>query len=843
MAVKRIFLIDGHSYLYRAFHATPYLANSKGLPTNAAYAFTNMLRKLLNEQKPDDVIAVFDSKAPSFREEIFKEYKATRPPMPSNMPVQIPYVKKIIEAMGIPIVEEEGFEADDVIGTLVEKLKEKDVELYLVTGDKDMMQFVSENIFVLDSMKGVVLGEQEVTEKFGVKPALIPDFLALCGDTSDNIPGVLGIGEKTARELVSNLGTIEEIYEHLDKVTREAVKAKLNANRDNAFMSKKLATIRLDVPLRESVSYLTMKEQDTAALRRLFRELEFTNLYRELKKEGNGKRQWKEGAIGELKKERVSAAVELSGKGAYQVYLDAFAASDGESVFFSRAEKELFEIMAAAKEVIVHGLKPLLVLAKKAKATSPDTCFDTMLASYLINPLRKEYAIDGVLEEFLDSDLSGGSPDELLKERAFLLHDLAQVLSRKMEEDGLLDLFRNVEMPLVDVLAEMEFYGVKVDRQALLALSNDFDKRLNTIMKRVYELAEETFNINSPQQLGRILFDKLNLPPVKKTKTAYSTDTEVLQALAPLHALPSEVLQYRTLSKLKNTYIDVLPLLINGETGRIHASFNQMVVATGRLSSSDPNLQNIPIRGDEGRKIREAFVAEDGFILLSADYSQIELRVLAHMSRDELLLEAFSKDEDIHSRVAQEVFRVGPTGVTSEMRRTAKVINFGVVYGISGFGLAKELGVSPREAQIYIDGYFQRHKGVQAYIDATLEFARERGFVKTLLGRTRIIPEIRNPDTAVRQFGERTAVNTPLQGTAADIIKLAMVKIHKRMKEEGMASRLIIQIHDELVFEVKESELSAMKELVKHEMEHALDLAVPLRVSLGTGKNWAEAHD
>jgi DNA polymerase-1 len=843
MAAKRIFLIDGHSYLYRAFHATPYLANSKGLPTNATYAFTNMLRKLLNEQKPDNVIAVFDSKAPSFREEIFKEYKATRPPMPSNMPVQIPYVKKIIQAMGIPIVEEEGFEADDVIGTLVKKLEEKDVELYLVTGDKDMMQFVSENVLVLDSMKGVVLGEQEVTERFGVKPALIPDFLALCGDTSDNIPGVLGIGEKTARELVSSFGTIEEIYEHLDNVTREAVKAKLKANRDNAFMSKKLATIRLDVPLRESVCDLTMKEQDTGMLRRLFRELEFTNLYRELKKDGNGKREWKEVPIAELKKECVSVAAELSGKGAYQVYLNAFAASDGEAVFFSRAETELLEVMAMAGKVIVHGLKPLLVLAKKAERTGPTAAFDTMLASYLINPLRKEYAVDGLLEEFLDSDLSGGSPEELLKERAFFLHDLAEVMSRRMEENGLLDLFRDVEMPLVEVLAGMEFYGVKVDRQALLALSNDFDKRLNTIMKRVYELAAETFNINSPQQLGRILFDKLNLPPVKKTKTAYSTDTEVLQTLAPLHALPSEVLQYRTLSKLKNTYIDVLPTLINGETGRIHASFNQMVVATGRLSSSDPNLQNIPIRGDEGRKIREAFVAEDGFLLLSADYSQIELRVLAHMSRDELLLEAFSKDEDIHSRVAREVFRVGPAEVTSEMRRTAKVINFGVVYGISGFGLAKELGVSPREAQMYIDGYFQRHKGVQAYIDATVEFARERGFVKTLLGRTRIIPEIRNPDTSVRQFGERTAVNTPLQGTAADIIKLAMVKIHKRMKEAGMVSRLIIQIHDELVFEVQEPELSAMKELVKHEMEHVLEFAVPLKVSLGTGKNWAEAHD
>ncbi len=510
--------------------------------------------------------------------------------------------------------------------------------------------------------------------------------------------------------------------------------------------------------------------------------------------------------------------------------------------------------MTAAKQVIVHGLKPLLVLAKKANRDLPQDdasgypqpgvpCIDTMLAAYLLNPLRKVYALDELLEEFLDTASFGQSPMELLQDRAFLLHGLAEVLLSRMEEEGLLDLFRDVEMPLVEVLADMEFHGVKVDRQALFALSVDFDNRLNTIVKRIYELADETFNINSPQQLGRILFDKLNLPIIKKTKTSYSTDTEVLQRLAPLHALPSEVLQYRTLSKLKNTYIDVLPTLINSETGRIHASFNQMVAATGRLSSSDPNLQNIPIRGDEGRKIREAFVAQDGFLLLSADYSQIELRVLAHMSRDELLLQAFVKDEDIHSRVAQEVFRVGPEGVTAEMRRTAKVINFGVVYGISGFGLAKELGVSPREAQMYIDDYFQRHKGIQAYIDATLEFARELGFVKTLLGRIRIIPEIRNPDTAVRQFGERTAINTPLQGTAADIIKMAMVKIHKRMKAEKMASRLIIQIHDELVFEVKEAELPAMKELVKHEMEHVLELAIPLKVSLGAGRNWAEAHD
>jgi DNA polymerase-1 len=843
MAAKRIFLIDGNSLLYRAFHATPYLANSKGLPTNATYAFTNMLRKLMNEQKPDGLLVIFDSKAPSFREEIFAEYKATRPPMPSNMPAQIPYVKQIVEAMGIHMLEKEGYEADDVIGTLVERLKHEDAEIYLVTSDKDMMQFVSERVFVLDSMKGVLLGEQEVTDKFGVKPALIPDFLALCGDTSDNIPGVLGIGEKTARELVSSLGTVEEIYANLDNVKKETVRTKLRESRDNAFMSKELATIRLDVPLQFIPSDLIMKEQDSATLRRLFRELEFSGLHREIKKADQEKTEWQHKPFADLEKERLSMAIRFGGKGGYEVYLEAFSASDGMAVFFSREEKELFDALGAAREIVVHGLKPLLVLMNKSRKEVSSRFFDTMLASYLINPLRKEYGLDGLLEEFLDKELSGGDPGEVLLERAFLLHELKDVLLKKMDEDGLLDLFVKVEMPLVEVLADIEFHGVKVDRQILLGLSKEFDKRLNAIMKTVYELAGETFNINSPQQLGRILFDKLNLPAVKKTKTGYSTDTEVLQTLSAFHKLPQEVLEYRTLSKLKNTYIDVLPTLINRETGRIHASFNQMVVATGRLSSSDPNLQNIPIRREEGIKIRQAFVPEDGFLLLSADYSQIELRVLAHMSADELLLDAFVRDEDIHARVGQEVFRVGPGEVTAEMRRTAKVINFGVVYGISGFGLAKELGVSPREAQAYIEDYFARHKGVQAYIDATLEFVREHGFVKTLLGRMRVIPEIHNRDTAVRQFGERTAINTPLQGTAADIIKMAMVNIHRKMKDKRMASHLIMQIHDELVFEVKEEELAVMKELVKHEMEHVIALAVPLKVSVGTGKNWAEAHD
>jgi DNA polymerase-1 len=469
--------------------------------------------------------------------------------------------------------------------------------------------------------------------------------------------------------------------------------------------------------------------------------------------------------------------------------------------------------------------------------------FDTMLAVYLINPGRKEYGIEGVLGEYLGRDTGGGNERQSLAESGYHLPELRDALLARLEGLGLRHLYYTIELPLVEVLARMECLGVRVDRSALAALSRDFDTRLNGIVSRIYETAGETFNINSPQQLVRILFHKLNLPPVKKTKTSLSTDNEVLQALSDLHPLPAQILEYRSLAKLKSTYVDSLHTLIHAATGRIHAAFNQMVVATGRLSSSDPNLQNIPIKGIEGRKIREAFVPEEGFVFLSSDYSQIELRVLAHISQDELLVEAFRNDMDIHGRVAREVFGVDEEHVTPAMRRTAKVINFGIIYGISGYGLSKELGVGPREAQAYIDAYFERHRGIAAYIEKTLAEAREKGFVRTLFGRIRYIPELSNADANVRQFGERTAMNTPIQGTAADIIKMAMVSIHRTMKQRALRSRLIMQIHDELVFEVYEPELSEMEEIVRSGMEHVCPLLVPLKVSMGKGRNWAEAHE
>lgn len=844
---KRIFLVDGNSYLYRAFHATPYLSNSRGIPTNATYAFISMLKKLLKEEKPDSMVVVFDSKAPSFREEISKAYKAQRPPMPGNLSIQIPYVKMVIEAMGITITEKEGFEADDVIGTFVEMLKGYDVEVYIVTSDKDMMQLVTDRVFMLDTMKNLLIGEKEVGEKLGVKPSLVIDYLALCGDTSDNIPGVSGIGEKTARELVSSLGTIDEIYNNLEGVRKVSIREKLVENKDFAFMSKQLATIRLDVPIDNGIDCLKMKEQDLKALRRIFRELEFYSLYKEIHIGDQKSKTYKEVELSRLHKKSIGVIANYHGKNLTDIELESFAVFDGQGIFFSQDEEALFEVMSHAENIIVHNLKPLLILLfKKTKDSnhfSPSKCFDTMLAAYLMNPLRKDYGIGAIIEEYLDVELVSHDVRHTLTESVLHLFELKEAFLNRMKDLDLSDLFVHTEMPLIEVLGEMECSGVKVDRKILAALSRDFDKRLNSIIKDIYTLAGGPFNINSPQQLSRILFETLKLPTVKKTKTGYSTDTEVLQALVPLHPLPKEILEYRTLTKLKSTYIDVLPTLINPRTGRIHASFNQMVVATGRLSSSDPNLQNIPIRGEEGMKIRGAFIPEEGCMLLSSDYSQIELRVLAHISGDQLLIDTFLKGEDIHTKVAQEVFKVEANEVTQEMRRTAKVINFGIIYGMSGYGLSKELDISQKDAQTYIDYYFERHRGVKAYMDRVLEEARIKGFVKTLFGRIRYIPEVNNPDNTIRQLGERTAMNTPIQGTAADIIKMAMVNIHRKIHEKHLSSQLIMQIHDELVFEVREEEMVSMESIVREEMEHVVNLSVPLKVTLGKGKSWALAHD
>jgi len=838
---KRVFLVDGHSYLYRAFYATPHLSNSRGVPTNAIYAFVSMLRKLVGNENPDILIIVFDSRGPSFREEISREYKAQRPAMPDNLSLQVPFVKQIIDAMGLPVVEKEGFEADYIIATITEHLKTRDdVMTFIVTGDKDMMQLVGDRVRILDSMKNVVIGEAEVVEKLGVPPRNVVDYLSLCGDTSDNIPGVPGIGEKTARDLVSSLGSVENIYARMNEIGKKAVREKLIAGRDKAEMSKKLATLRYDVPIETGVEDLANRPQDLETLRRLYRELEFTSLYREIRVEGRQKKDVKEKMLTELATDRVSIAAAFRGKTAGDLELLAFAAFDGEGVFFSADGADLTAVLRNAKEVIAHDLKPFFVVA--GNLLEEKKVFDTMLAAYLANPLRKDLAPGPIAEEYLDADMSATDAASSLRGLAVVLPDLADALRARLGELDLSDLFFGTELPLVAVLADMEKAGVRVDRRKLGELSRDLDQRLTGIVKDIYSHSGGPFNINSPQQLSRVLFETLGLTPVKKTKTGFSTDTAVLEALSESHPLPGRVLEYRTLTKLKNTYVDVLPTLINPHTGRIHTTFNQMVAATGRLSSSDPNLQNIPVRGQEGPKIRESFVPADGCLLLSSDYSQIELRVLAHLSGDEELIATFHRDEDIHSTVARDVFRVTPDAVTQDMRRAAKVINFGIIYGMSAFGLAKELGVGQKEAQEYIDSYFERHRAVRVFMDGVIEEARTKGFVRTLLGRMRFIPELGNSDPAVRQLGERVAMNTPIQGTAADIIKMAMINIHRAIRLKGLSSRLILQIHDELLCEVTLEEAETVKQLVKEEMEKVIELKVPLTVSIGIGHSWAEAH-
>ncbi len=838
---KRVYLVDGNSYLYRAFYATPHLSNSRGFPTNAIYAFVSMIKKLRTAENPDILIIIFDSKGPSFREEISEQYKAQRPPMPDNLSLQVPVVKRIIDALGLPVLEKEGFEADDIIATLTEHLKSHDdVVTFIVTSDKDMMQLVGERVRILDSMKNMVIGETEVREKFGIPPGNMVDYLALCGDTSDNIPGVPGIGEKTARELVSTIGSIDDIYAHIDEISKKAVRERLLAGREKAAMSRKLATLRYDVPVETNVEALCGRAEDLEALRKIYRELEFTALYREIKAEGRQAKVLKEKTLTELAAGRIYIAAAFRGKNAGDLHMEAFAASDGEGVLFSMTQDDLFAVLSRAEEVVAHNFKPFFITA--GDHLREKNIFDTMLAAYLVNPLRKDLSLGPILEEYCDITPAELDTAASLRDMAACLPDLAGTLRTEIEELKLADLFFGTEMPLVEVLADMELAGVRIDRRKLGELSRDFDQRLTGIIKEIYVHSEGPFNINSPQQLCRVLFDTLGLTPVKKTKTGYSTDTAVLEVLSESHPLPAMILEYRSLTKLKNTYIDVLPTLINPRTGRIHTTFNQMVAATGRLSSSDPNLQNIPIRGEEGPKIRESFVPADGFLLLSSDYSQIELRVLAHLSRDEELIGTFHRNEDIHARVAANVFGVTDDLVTADMRRAAKVVNFGIIYGMSAFGLAKQLGVNQREAQHYIDNYFERHKAVRSFMDGIKESARETGYVRTLLGRIRFIPELGNSDPTVRQLGERVAMNTPIQGTAADIIKVAMINIHREIRKRGLSSRLILQIHDELLCEVAENEAEDMTELVRHEMETVINLDVPLIVSIGTGRNWAEAH-
>ena len=889
---KTVYLIDGTAYIHRAYHAVRSLSTSKGFPTNAVFGFTRMLIKLMEDKSPEYVAMFFDSKGPTFRHEIYADYKANRPPMADDMAMQIPYIKSVTEGFNIPIYELAGYEADDLIGTVARAAVSEGFDVILVTGDKDFVQLVTDRVTIWDPMKDEVLDQETVLKKYGLAPPQMLDMLALAGDAADNIPGVPGIGPKTAEALLQTFSSIEQLYDRIDEVPAIKQREKLIEHKDQAFMSRDLAQINTEAPIAVDIEAFTRSVPDNLKLARLFKELEFRQLQK-----------------------AYPAPSDLSGKD-YSAILDE-ASLNALIVRLSRAEifaldtettsvdtmvaqlvglsvaiapDEAFYIPCAhrypeapdqlGRDFVLNQLKPILESEKIKKIGQnikydwtvlqrhgvdlKGVVFDTMVASYLINPEKRAHNLDQIALDFLDHKMisyAEATTSEGRKINNFSEVDIETAMpyacedaditrmayekfAPMLDENGLTPLFDTVEMPLIPVLMRMEMAGIRVDRDRLRELSKDLGQDLERTEQAIYSLAGEPFNINSSQQLGAILFDKLKLPVQKKTKkkTAYSTDVDVLTTLSDRHELPALVLRHRSLAKLKSTYADALFDLINPETGRVHTSYNQTVTATGRLSSSNPNLQNIPIRTEEGRRVRQAFIPEDGWTFVSMDYSQIELRLLAHYSDDEILIDAFAHDEDIHTRTAAEVFQALPAMITDDLRRQAKVINFGIMYGMSPFSLSRELGISQKMAKTYIDHYFKRYAGVKRFIEETIETARQTRQTSTELGRIRLIPDINSNNANLRGFAERAAVNTKIQGTAAHLIKLAMIRVDAAITQKKMRTRMLLSVHDEIVFETPPDELETIQQMGREIMETIWCFKVPLKVNVATGKDWAEAH-
>lgn len=881
---KRLFLVDGSSYIYRAFFALPHLSTSDGMPTNALYGFTAMLNRLLQDYRPAYMAIVLDAPGPTFRHEVYQSYKANRPQMPESLAAQIPYIKEIIRAFNIPVVEKEGYEADDIIATLAKQAEADGAEVTIITGDKDLFQLVSSNITLFDTMKDTGTDVAAVRKKIGVNPEQATEVFGLTGDTVDNVPGVPGIGEKTAIQLIQQFGSIDVLYQNLDAIPKKKVRDALRNNRELAFLSKQLVTVDCQVPIDCSWQALRPGEPNIEALRQLYKRFEFTRFLKNLPREQATPKHYQ--LINHPDQMRTLFS-RLREQGVFALDLETTSEQPMRAaiigISLSCAQHEAFYIPVGHRQVapqidkglLLQELKPLLederikkigqnlkyeyIIFKRHGITLRGIYCDTMIASYLLNPSKHNHNLDDIAMDHLDyrmtsfKELTGSGkntitfdavPIEQARDYACADADITYILSglllQRLAENGFQELFTQVELPLLEVLAHMEMTGVKINAELLRQLSEEYSRTLEEITRKIYQLAGEEFNINSPQQLGKILFEKLQLPGGKKTKTGYSTDISVLTTLARVHPLPAQILLFRTLAKLKSTYIDRMPELIHPETGRIHTSYNQTVTATGRLSSSEPNLQNIPIRTEEGKRIHAAFITESGWKMLSADYSQIELRILAHLSRDPTLIDAFAHNEDIHTRTAAEIWGVKPEEVTPQMRREAKVINFGIVYGMSAFGLSQQLEIEPRLAQAYIDDYFRKYKGVQRYIDEVIKEAQEKGYVTTLLNRRRYLPEITSNNVAARKFAERTAINTPIQGTAADLIKVAMIRIFKKMRQQQFSGRMILQVHDELIFEAPEHEIPSLMSLVKAEMEGVIEIAVPLKVDMSWGNNWSE---
>ncbi len=871
-----VYLIDGSAYLYRAFFALPDLSTAAGLPTNAVYGFITMLQKIIRERRPEYLAVVFDEKGPTLRHEEFKEYKAHRPPMPDALSQQIPYIHRVVEAFAIPVVKLRGYEADDLIGTLARQASSEELDVVVVTGDKDMFQLLSPAVCIFDPVKDKVFTEEDCRERFGVEPARVVEIMGLMGDQADNIPGVKGIGEKTAKKLIAEFGTIENLLARLSDVKGEKLRALLDTHAEEARQSRRLATIVTDCPVAFERDRFRLGKARAEELRALYRELEFWGLLKALPN-GPGDGQGASGQVIVLDapSARARATEDIAAAGEAAIHCEV-AGHDplraellgvgvcprpGSPAYFFGVSG-LADLRSALESpslnVAAHDYKAAWVALRRAGVTVPSPDFDTMVAGYLLNPNRRSPTLEMLVQEHLTESLAHASPARKPKKgdlfdqpdneeiamragsAASAIARLRPVLAEKLATAGLTDLFERVELPLTVILGEIEANGFRLDTGALARLAKELEQQLDGLLGGIYRKAGTEFNVNSPKQLSEVLFEKLKLQPIKKTKTGYSTDEEVLTQLALQHELPAEILNYRSLSKLKSTYVDALPLLVNPETGRLHTSLNQTVTATGRLSSSEPNLQNIPVKGEWGGRIREAFVADDGCRLLSADYNQIEPRILAHLAQDPVLIGAFARGDDIHTATAAEIFGLPAAQITKDMRRVAKTVNFGIIYGISPYGLSSQLGITQQEARKYIDAYFTRFEGVKAFLEKTVADAKEKGYVTTMLGRRRPIPELRSGDPAQRGMGERMAMNTPIQGTAADVIKLAMLGVHRRLA--GTGTKMILQVHDELIFEVREAEVERVRTVVAEEMERAVSLAVPLKVDIGVGLNWRAAH-
>jgi len=869
--MKKIVIIDGHSLIYRAFYALPELMTAEGLHTNAIYGFLNMLNRVIEEESPEYISVAFDMKAATFRNDAYEGYKANRKKMPVELREQIPAIKEILDAYHIHRMEFEGFEGDDLIGTVAKTCGSQGINALIVTGDKDALQLVDDNIGVMLTKKGIsttkLYDSDAVLDEFGVLPNQIADYKGLVGDKSDNIPGVKGVGKKTAENLLKRFNTVEELYNRLDELDKKNLKDKLENESEQAFLSKRLATISVNVPIDFNMEELVYHEPDCGRLRELFVKYEFKSLLLKTSNESNSnevhekieskilesekevselhERAAEKGTIGLMAMKNCKE--EMTPETVYALCLDDKAYWMNSMLSNTNAAKKMFADESIGK--YGYNMKETCLLAKKEGLDIRKIGFDIKIAEHMLHPSSSDYSLDKIIMSRTGESLDFSNPDEKNGENHCLeycgealgaVEKLRETIIAELKENDLWEVFEEVEMPLIEVLAEMEFNGFYIDTERLDELDDEFTKKLVGIEDAIYEYAGEKFNINSTKQTGNILFEKLGLPAFKKTKTGYSTNQKVLEKLKSKHPIVEKIMEYRQYMKLKSTYVDGLGKLIDTKTKRLHPSFNQTATVTGRLSTSEPNLQNIPVRLEMGRKLRQIFIAEGKRRLVDADYSQIELRVLAHLSKDRGLIEAFNNGTDIHTLTASQVFDIPVEEVTSVQRGRAKGVNFGIIYGISDFGLSNNIGISIKEAALYIDQYFKKYPNVKTFMDNQIEDAKSNGYVRTMFNRKRYIPELKSNNRNLRSFGERMAMNTPIQGSAADIIKIAMIKIYRELKERKLKSRLTLQIHDELIIETEPSEIEEVKELMRRNMESAVEMEVPLTVDMKVGESWYE---